>query len=107
MTLKKLGKRHDNTWKRTGKDLKMTWKKTSKMDLNCFGKNLKKKKIWKRSWKSLKKNLERTKKKTWKDLEKDFICVKTVAKKRPGKTWKITLPNKYIKIADSNSFYVQ
>ena len=43
MTLKKLGKRHDNTWKRTGKDLKTTWKKTSKMDLNCFGKNLKKK----------------------------------------------------------------
>ena len=90
MTLKKLGKRHDNTWKRTGKDLKTTWIK-----------------IWKRTWKSLKKNLERTQKKTWKDLEKDFICVKTVTKKRPGKTWKITLPNKYIKIADSNSFYVQ
>ena len=73
------------------------------MDLNCFGKNLKKK--------DLEKDLEKLEKKTWKGLRrrlgKDFICVKTVTKKRPGKTWKITLPNKYIKIADSNSFYVQ
>ena len=47
MNLKKLGKRHDKTWKKTGKDLKMTWKKTWKKDLNCFGKNLKKKRFGK------------------------------------------------------------
>ena len=48
------------------------------------------------TWKILKKDLERTQKKTWKDLEKDFIWVKTRKRigKRPGKTWKITLPNK-------------
>ena len=84
MTLKKLGKRHDNTWKRTGKDLETTWKKTSKVDLNCFGKNLKKK--------DLEKDLEKLEKKLGKDLEEDLerlrkglnLCKNSYQKK----TWK-------------------
>ena len=44
-----------------------------------------------------------------KTKKKDFIWLKTrkLIRKRPGKTWKITLPIKYIEIANSNSFYAQ
>ena len=84
------------TWKRLGKRLgRRTWivsENTWKKDLE---------KLEKRLGKDLEEDLER--------LRKGLYLGKTRKRigKRPGKTWKITLPVKYIEIANSNSFYAQ
>ena len=96
----RLGKGLGKTWKRLGKRLwRWTWIVLEKTWKKEFGNGLGK--AWKKLGKDLEEDLER--------LRKGLYLGKTRKRigKRPGKTWKITLPNKYIKIADSNSFYVQ
>ena len=85
----RLGKGLGKTWKWLGKRLRRrTWivmEKTWKKDLENDLENLEK-----RLGKDLEEDLER--------LRKGLYLGKTRKRigKRPGKTWKITLPNKYI-----------